>query len=149
MSGESFELRIERIFDAPRSRVWRAWTEPACIRRWLSPADGWSVRAEVDLRPGGTYRWEFAPPQGSGWYETGVFHFVEAPERLAYACRFGALPDTELHQTRVALELHDLGEKTRLWLVQSGYPTRKDRDEQEAGWPKFLDHLARELARGM
>jgi uncharacterized protein YndB with AHSA1/START domain len=49
----------------------------------------------------------------------------------------------------VTIELHDLGGgKTRLVLEQSGYRERRNRDEQEQGWPAFLDQLAKLLARG-
>jgi uncharacterized protein YndB with AHSA1/START domain len=51
-------ILVERSFDAPRARVWDAWTKPELLRRWLLGAEGWILDVcEVDLRAGGTFRW--------------------------------------------------------------------------------------------
>ncbi|MGZ4406440.1 MAG: SRPBCC domain-containing protein [Gaiellaceae bacterium] len=68
------EIRVERIFDAPRTHVFSVWTDPQLIPEWWG--DGTVVEA-MDLRPGGTYRFTTA----FGVVE-GEFHEVEPPERL-------------------------------------------------------------------
>ena len=57
------EIRVERIFDAPRSHVFSVWTDPELIPEWWG--DG-TVVEEMDLRPGGTYRFQtaFGPVEG-------------------------------------------------------------------------------------
>ena len=147
MSEKGWDLRIERTFDAPRARVWEAWTDADWMRRWYSAGEGWEVSlAESDASVGGSYRVEFHPPGEPGYFESGDFEEVVDGERLVYACHFGRLPHDTLHETRVRIELRESGGKTTLVLEQTGYPTQKDRDEQEQGWPFFLDSLARELA---
>src|SRR5947209_12870690 len=67
------EIRVERIFDAPRSHVFSVWTDPKLI------PEGWgdgTVVEEMDVRPGGTYRFQTA----NGPVE-GEFREVDAPER--------------------------------------------------------------------
>ena len=80
------EIVMTRTFNADRARVFRAFTEPELIRRWLLGPDGVSMPlCEVDLRPGGRfhYRWRH---DESGWERglIGTFRDVEAPARIVY-----------------------------------------------------------------
>ena len=68
------EIRVERIFDAPRTHVFSVWTDPALIPEWWG--DG-TVVEEMDVRPGGSYRFQTA----FGVVE-GEFREVDPPERL-------------------------------------------------------------------
>src|SRR5438094_8057784 len=68
------EIRVERIFDAPRAHVFSVWTDPKLIPEWWG--DG-TVVEEMDVRSGGTYRFQTA----YGAVE-GEFREVEPPERL-------------------------------------------------------------------
>lgn len=54
------EVQVKRRFDAPVAQVWRAYMEPDLMRRWCSGLPGWSMPVcEMDMRPGGTYRWRW------------------------------------------------------------------------------------------
>ena len=68
------EIRVERVFDAPRTHVYSVWTDPELIPEWWG--DG-TVVEEMDVRTGGTYRFRTA----YGFVE-GEFREVEPPERL-------------------------------------------------------------------
>ena len=78
------EIAMTRVFDAPRSLVFDAWTKPELLKRWLGVRGGWSmVVCEVDLKVGGTYRFVWrkgldGPEMGMG----GVYREVVRPERL-------------------------------------------------------------------
>jgi uncharacterized protein YndB with AHSA1/START domain len=83
------ELAITRVFDAPRSLVFDAFTKPDLVRRWLTGPDGWSFAVcEIDARTGGKYRyvWRRAgvPDMGMG----GEFLDVVPPERYVATERF-------------------------------------------------------------
>ena len=149
MTPETFALRLERSFAAPREQAFRAFTEPALRSQWLRPGEDWTVSVtELDPRVGGRYRDVFRSPAGTEYSESGEFRELVRPERLVYSCRFegGGVLEPEM---LVSLELHDLGAgKTRLVLEQAGYRSRQNRDEQEQGWPAFLDQLAKTLASG-
>jgi len=146
MSTDSHGLCIERVFDAPSERLYRAFTDRSLRSRWLRPGDDWTVpTTKLDPRVGGVYRDVFVAPDGTRFEETGVFHELRPGERIVYSCRFegGGVLEPEM---LVTIELHDLGAgKTRLVLEQTGYRDRKNRDEQEQGWPAFLDQLAKVL----
>jgi uncharacterized protein YndB with AHSA1/START domain len=54
------EIMMTREFDAPRRLVWEAYTKPELLKRWLGVFGDWTMPVcEVDLRPGGSYRYEW------------------------------------------------------------------------------------------
>jgi uncharacterized protein YndB with AHSA1/START domain len=66
------EIVMTRVFDAPRTLVWEAWTDPAQVPQWMLGPEGWTMPVcEIDLRPGGTWRfvwrqgWRRVPPRPS------------------------------------------------------------------------------------
>ena len=77
------EVGVTRIFDAPRELVWKTYTEPEHLRQWMLGPDGWSMEVcEIDLRPGGAYRFAWRKDDGSELTIAGVHREVEPPERL-------------------------------------------------------------------
>ena len=90
------EIRVERVFDAPRAHVFSVWTDPELIPEWWGDQ---TVVEEMDVRPGGKWRFN----TGHGVVE-GEFREVEPPERLV-----------QTFQNHLqTLEFEDLGEQTRL-----------------------------------
>ena len=87
MATEVREITITRVFDAPRERVWRAWTEPAELARWWGKR-GWSTPPEsvtLDVRPGGAFRLNSINDEdGREMPLDTVFREVREPERLAF-----------------------------------------------------------------
>ena len=103
------EIRVERIFDAPRAHVFSVWTDPKLIPEWWG--DG-TVVEEMDVRPGGTYRFRTA----FGVVE-GEFREVDAPERLV-----------QTFQNHLqTLEFEDLGDRTKLTQTMR-FATTEERD---------------------
>src|SRR6266536_3925642 len=103
------EIRVERIFDAPRAHVYSVWTDPKLIPEWWG--DG-TVVEEMDVRPGGTYRFQTA----FGVVE-GEFREVDAPERLV-----------QTFQNHLqTLEFEDLGDRTKLTQTMR-FATIEERD---------------------
>ena len=103
------EIRVERIFDAPRAHVFSVYTDPKLIPEWWG--DG-PVVEEMDVRPAGRYRFRTA----FGVVE-GEFREVEAPERLV-----------QTFQNHLqTLEFEDLGEQTKLTQTMR-FETTEDRD---------------------
>jgi uncharacterized protein YndB with AHSA1/START domain/DNA-binding transcriptional ArsR family regulator len=77
------EVVAARVFEAPRELVWSAYTEPDHLRRWMLGPEGWTMPVcELDLRPGGAYRFVWRKEDGSELTITGVHKEVEPPERL-------------------------------------------------------------------
>jgi len=83
------EIVMTRVFDAPRRLVFDAHTKCDLLKRWLFGPDGWSLAVcEVDLRPGGRYRyvWRHAHKKEMGM--GGVIREVVPPERLVATEKF-------------------------------------------------------------
>ena len=103
------EIRVERIFDAPRAHVFSVWTDPELIPEWWG--DGTVVEV-MDVRPGGTYRFQTA----HGTVE-GEFREVDPPARLV-----------QTFQNHLqTLEFEELGEQTKLTQTML-FETRVERD---------------------
>jgi uncharacterized protein YndB with AHSA1/START domain len=120
------EIRLTRLFDAPRPLVFEALTRPEHVRRWWGLLDDrYSVPVcEIELRPGGTWRFVGHGPHGDGPEFYGVYREIAPPERLVYTEIFAPFPDVESVVTTVLTE--EKG-KTRM-TVTALYPTMEVRD---------------------
>ena len=77
------EIAMARVFDAPRTMVWDAFTKPELLKRWLGVMPGWSMAVcEVDLRVGGGFRYVWHGPGGTEMGMRGAYREITAPERL-------------------------------------------------------------------
>lgn len=142
------EIRMTRTFSAPRALVFEAMTKPEHVKRWWGILDeGHSLpTCEIDLRPGGAWRYVGKSPQGEYGFH-GVYHEVKPPERLVFTEIFDPYPDAE---SVVTVVLHDAGDKTRFELT-AVYPSAEVRDSvlstgMSDGAGKSYDALERLLA---
>ncbi|HET7619428.1 MAG TPA: SRPBCC family protein [Vicinamibacterales bacterium] len=80
------EVKVVRSFRAPRALVYRAFTEPALVRRWMLGPPGWSMPAcDMDVRVGGRYRWSWRnDTDGSEFGFSGAFREVQPPSRIVH-----------------------------------------------------------------
>jgi uncharacterized protein YndB with AHSA1/START domain len=82
------EIAMTRVFDAPRTLVWDAFTKPALIKRWLVRG-GWTFPVcEVDLKVGGAYRYVWRGPDGAEMGMGGVYREIMRPERIVATEKF-------------------------------------------------------------
>lgn len=82
MAGER-ELKITRVFDAPRALVWEAHTSPEHLPRWMLGPPGWTMPVcEMDLRPGGAWHKVWRHADGQEMEMRGVYKEVVPPERF-------------------------------------------------------------------
>ena len=77
-------IKIERIFDAPREKVWEAWTTPELIKKWWGPEGFSAPSIEIDFRVGGKSTYAMQGPEGSEWdramYSSGIFKEIIPPD---------------------------------------------------------------------
>jgi uncharacterized protein YndB with AHSA1/START domain len=137
------EIRMTRLFDAPRRLVFEALTRPEHIVRWWGClGEGYSVPVcEMDARPGGAWRFVNRHPKGEAGFH-GVVREITAPERIVYTEIYDPFPDAESVVTAV---LTEEGGKTRL-TVTVLYPSKEVRDivrdtGMERGAAISYDHL--------
>jgi uncharacterized protein YndB with AHSA1/START domain len=80
------EVRVTRSFNAPRALVYRAFTEPALVQRWLLGPPGWSMPVcEMDVRVGGRYRWRWRSDKDASEFGfAGTFREVQPLSKLVH-----------------------------------------------------------------
>ncbi|MGH2350600.1 MAG: SRPBCC family protein [Chloroflexota bacterium] len=142
------EIVLTRVFAAPRSLVFDAYSKPELLKRWLGVWGGWSmVVCEVDLWVGGAYRFAWRGPGGADMGVRGVYREIVPPERLVHTEAFDDGYEGEALVTTVLVEE---GGTTRLTSTIL-YPSREIRDEvlksgMERGVAQSYDTLAELLA---
>lgn len=127
---------IVRVFDAPRERLWRAWTDPDELVRWWGKR-GWQAQRDsivLDVRPGAGFRIVSVSDGGDEMVNEGVWHEVVEPERLAFGPPEGATS---------VVTFADLGDgRTEMRFTTS----REISGRAAAGFRSGLDRLAELLA---
>jgi uncharacterized protein YndB with AHSA1/START domain len=132
-------VRVARIIDAPREEVFRAWTEPDRIRQWWGPGEFTCPEAEVDLRPGGSYRLAMQPTAGEAFVVGGRYREVEPPVRLVYTWRWETGPAADGSESLVTVEFHAREGRTELILTHTEFPESHGPAPYQMGWEGGLD----------
>ncbi len=122
---EEREIRISRLFNAPRELVFEAWTTPEHAGQWWGPNGFTTTTASMEVREGGQWRYVMHGPDGTDYQNLVTYREVVAPERLVYA--HGANDeDPEQFLVTVLFEEEEAG-KTRL-TMRMQFKTREERD---------------------
>ena len=119
------EIRMTRLFDAPRRLVFEAMTKPEHVKQWWGRlGEGYSVPVcEIDLRPGGKWRFVNRHPNGEAAFH-GEYREITPPSRLVFTEIFEDFPDSV---SVVTSEFTEEDGKTRLTATVA-YPSREVRD---------------------
>ena len=145
---------VRRRFRAARADVFRAFAEPAMLRRWFSPSpDIVTEVIEHDFRAGGRYRFGFVYPDGQRETVLGEFCEIEPPVHLAFTWSWGptALKDIppDRHagiETLVTIRFREIGDETEVVVTHDRFSSYETRDRHDAGWSTTLERLAALLA---
>ncbi|WP_255168243.1 SRPBCC family protein [Natrononativus amylolyticus] len=141
-----YDMTITRTFDAPRERVFEAWTDPDRVEQWWGPAGFTSTVHELEVRPGGAFRLDMHAPDGTVYPDSGEFHEVEPPERLVLTSRAFEDEDgaygLEVYNT---VTFAERGGRTELTLEAEVIAARPEVAEalegMELGWSQSLEKL--------
>ncbi|MFI8828072.1 SRPBCC domain-containing protein [Streptomyces sp. NPDC053431] len=142
------ELVITRTFDAPVRRVWEAWTRPEHVRAWYGLASLTMSVCDIDLRPGGAWRWGQRTPEGQEIVFSGTYEEIVPAERLVYTEIFEQMPDAD--PVRVILSFDATPDGGTALTSTSFWPTTEIRDQalaagMETGVREQYDRLAAHL----
>ena len=141
------DLILTRIIDAPREKVFRAWTEPSLLKQWFAPAPFTTPTVETDVRPGGTSLIVMKGPDGKEFPNRGVYLEVVKDERLVFTDAFTKAWDpSDKPFMTVVLTFEDLGGKTQ-YTARVRHWSVADRETHEKmgfhqGWPMCAEQLA-------
>lgn len=151
------ELVITRIFDAPRTLVWKAWTEPGRFMRWWGPKNFTAPFCTIDLRVGGGYLNSMRSPEGRDFWTTGVYREIVPPSLLVYTDSFvdekgNVVPASHYGMSGywplemlVTVTFEEDGSRTKMTLRHAGIPAGQMTELTEAGWKESFDKLAESL----
>jgi uncharacterized protein YndB with AHSA1/START domain len=139
-------ITITRVFDAPRERVWKEWTEPEPFADWFGGADCEVPLAalSMDVRPGGSWRATmFCDGGRREIHWKGEYREVLEPERLVFTVSDRPEDVYEL----VTVVLTDLGDgRTEMLFQQRGRLSAEQYERAGQGWSSFFDRIAEHLA---
>lgn len=142
------ELVITRVFDAPRTLVFAAWTEQEHLRNWEGAPIGFTVTTEEsDIRVGGRFRICMHAPDGTDHWLQGVYTEVAPPERLSFTHAWLRRDGTPGVETLVTITFVERGSKTELTLRQTGLDTLASHAGHTEGWNSTFDRLAGYLSK--
>src|SRR5579884_791568 len=125
---------LRRTFLVPRSRVFRAWIEPAAIAQWFRPGGIPVLVRTLDARVGGTFHFEMA----DGGSIVGTYQVIIPPDKLVFTWLSDAIPGME---SRITVDFLDQGAGTEVVLTHTGLVTPAARALMGKGGPTLLDSL--------
>jgi len=157
---------ISRVVEAPRERVWKAWTDAGELKKWWGPR-GFKVHTcKVDLRPGGIFHYGMSAPDGSDVWGKFVYREIAAPRKLAFIVSFSdpkcgvtrhpCSPNWPL-QILSNVEFEQLEPRrtkvTVTWLPHAASETERKsfeegRESMKQGWGGTLDQFTGYLEKG-
>lgn len=146
------DLVLRRIIDAPRYKVYRAWTEPELLKQWFAPLPWTTPVAELDVRPGGASLIVMRSPDGQDMPNRGVYLEVVENERLVFTNAYTrAWEPSDKPFMTVILSFADHGGKTGYTALVRHW-TVADREMHEKmgfqrGWGQCADQLAALVAK--
>jgi uncharacterized protein YndB with AHSA1/START domain len=139
----TFALTVERVFEVSAEEVFDAFTDADAQREWMSyPADPGSIlETQCDPRVGGEWVAAWGRSREELYRETNVFHVFDRPRRLVMATTTTS-PDGGRLETTTEVSFEERDGKTRMTVVQSGFPTAEVRDYfQTTAWAGALEAL--------
>ena len=141
----SDELRLERVIDAPPDVVFEAFTTHGGQVAFYGTDDpGWIVESQCDLRVGGLWTVTFGPSEDQLYEHRSVFEVVDPPRRILLATT-ESRPDGSSFDFSVEFTFEELDGRTRMTVIQSGFPTEALREEHGRGVPRAFDRLERAI----
>jgi len=136
-------LQITRVFDAPCALVYKAWTDPGDLMRWMGPRDHPIAQAEYDVRVGGGWRGCLrATDGGPDLWQGGAYLEVIENEKLVFTFAWDQAHPAHGHETRVTVSFsdHPAG-GTVMDFRQEFLPSADQRDGHRGGWTSSFDRL--------
>ena len=141
VAAEEYAVEISRVFDAPPSLVFRAWSSKDHLLRWWGPKDFTATSEKLDFREGGAYRHRIHGPDGKSYGMSGVYREIVEPEKIVFTFAWDDEPET-----LITVTIRPEGNGSKLTFRHEPFATKEARDSHEGGWGECLDKLVAEMA---
>lgn len=141
------ELVICRLIEAPREKVYQAWTKPELLKRWFAPSPWTTTAAELDVRPGGACTVTMRGPEGEEFPNPGVYLEVVPNEKLVFTDAYShAWEPVGTPFMTVVLTFEDAGPGRTKYTARAKHWSKEARDQHErmgfsTGWATCADQL--------
>jgi uncharacterized protein YndB with AHSA1/START domain len=148
-----YELSLTRVIDAPREKIFKAWTNPELVKQWFAPLPWTTPHVEMDVRPGGANLFVMSDPDGNQFPNRGVYLDVVENEKLVFTDAFTSawVPSAKPFMVGT-ITLEDLGGGKTRYTATVLHWSEEDRQAHEKmgfhrGWGQCTDQLAALVAR--
>ena len=139
----AFELELTRVIDAPRARVYEAWTKPEQMAQWFAPKPYQLIISQMDFRSGGRFSMAMRGPDGNDFLFTGVYREIVPSATLSWTGEFASGPADQI-STVVTFE--EQGQTTKVHVRQTFHVMTPEIEHAtqgaKQGWTMTLDQLA-------
>ena len=146
-------LRIKRVFQAPREKVFAAWTQKEQLEKWMcKPMPEMKTNyTKFDVREGGSHALECHLPNGQIYVNHGTYKTVRPPEKLVFTWGWERLDSArnkvgEMTGTLVTVDFYERGGATEVVLSHEFFPNEQERDTHNQGWNATFDLLEKTAA---
>ncbi|NKB20725.1 MAG: SRPBCC domain-containing protein [Alphaproteobacteria bacterium] len=140
LSEEELVLEISRQFEAPREVLFRAWTDPSWIVRWMGPGECSCPVAETDVSVGGAFK-ICIRGEGDHWAH-GHYRELDPPGRLAFSWQWEQEDGSLGHEMLIEIDFVDQGTGTEMQFRQTKFPDNESRGQHRGGWEGSFECLA-------
>ncbi len=140
-------LVIRRTFNAPRERVFAAWTNGESLRNWFGPPGTTMHEATFEAREGGSYRIAMTASNGEPFIARGTITEYRKPERLAFTFTWEEDDPALERETTVSIDLRAAGDRTEMLFTHTGFADDASRERHDAGWTGSFERMDKVLAK--
>ena len=137
-----FELVMSRVINAPRDRVFEAWTKPEQMTQWFAPKPFQLIVGKMDFRPGGRFSMAMRGPNGEDFPFTGTYREIVPPVKLSWT---GEFPNGPADQMSTVISFEEEGQRTKLHVRQTFHLMTPEIEHAtkgaKQGWTMTLDQL--------
>ena len=144
-AAEKTSLQIKRFINAPRARVYAAWTDPAQLKEWWGPEKVRTRNFAADVRVRGKYRWDLTNQEDEEMSVFGEYRELVPEKKIVFTWKWDDDDVWENRNSIVTVELSDSGGGTELLLKHEQLPTEESRNRHNEGWNSVLDRLEKFL----
>ena len=140
-TSEKTSLEIKRFINAPRARVYAAWTDPEQLKQWWGPEGVQTRNFTSDARVGGKYRWDLLNQEGDEMTVYGEYRELVPGRKIVFTWQWDDDEAWKNVSSVVTVELADRDGGTELRLIHEKLPSEASRDRHNEGWNSVIDRL--------
>ncbi|MCB1591342.1 MAG: SRPBCC domain-containing protein [Alphaproteobacteria bacterium] len=142
---EDSELRLERLLDDTRQRVFEAWTDPDQLEIWCKPFDFTISHQEGDIIEGGSYRCCLQSSDGRDHWLSGVYREIIPNEKIVFTHQWDDMGGVKGAETLITVTFEEHEGQTKMTFRQEGFFSEESLEAHKGGWSEAFENLEEHL----